>query len=578
MAARLERRAITGDPDRMPPDWHPVLRRVYAARGIDGPADLSTALATLANPATLGGADAAAALLAEAVQGDQRVLFVGDFDADGATSCAVGLRALRAMGATNVDYLVPNRFEYGYGLSPEIVEVARERSPDIIVTVDNGISSLDGVAAARDAGIRVIVTDHHLPGPTLPSADAIVNPNCHGDPFPSKALAGVGVVFYVMAALRRRLAAADWFDANGMAPPNLAAFLDLVALGTVADVVPLDRTNRTLVQQGLARIRAGQGCPGIQALLDVSGRTAARVVASDLGFALGPRLNAAGRLDDMSVGIECLLSDDPAHARGLAERLDGLNRERREIEGRMKAEAVAHVDELVAKMGDDGVPPGLCLAHPDWHQGVIGIVASRVKERFHRPVIAFAPAGEEGRLKGSARSIPGLHMRDLLERIDTLNPGLIPRFGGHAMAAGLSLPEAHLERFREAFVETVKSWVSASDLDATVLTDGTLAPDELTLELAARLRNGGPWGQAFPEPVFEGTFAVRERRIVGGSHLKLRLSPVEGGPVVDAIAFGGADHGWDDLDGAVRAAYRLDVNAYRGRERLQLVVVHMEPA
>lgn len=573
----VERRTPAADPEALPVDLHPVLRRVYAHRGIRSTDELEQGLDALHPPNLLHGMDAAVEILVEAVCEQRRVLFIGDFDADGATSCAVAIRALTAMGATSVDYLVPNRFEFGYGLSPEIVEVASERAPDLVVTVDNGISSHAGVAAAKRHGMRVIVTDHHLPGDTLPPADALVNPNLPGDDFPSKSLAGVGVIFYVMAALRGALRARGWFEATGRRPPNLGDVLDLVALGTVADVVPLDRNNRILVEQGLRRIRAGRACPGVQALLDVSGRNAHRTVAADLGFAIGPRLNAAGRLEDMSVGIECLLADDAGRARELAGLLDELNRQRREIEGQMRAEAIDSVERLVDRLDADAVPLGLCLMEPDWHQGVIGIVASRVKERFHRPVIAFAPAGE-GALKGSARSVPGLHMRDLLERIDTTHPGIIDRFGGHAMAAGLSLPTERFEAFREAFERVLAAEVSHEDLASTLVTDGELAPGEMTMDTARALRAGGPWGQGFPEPLFDGTFRVIAKRVVGGSHLKLKVQPVGEGDTLEAIAFGGLERGWETLDADVRLAYRLDVNEFRGRESLQLIVVHMEAA
>ncbi|HYW93185.1 MAG TPA: single-stranded-DNA-specific exonuclease RecJ [Gammaproteobacteria bacterium] len=552
----------------------PVLRRVYTARGIADPAELEYRLENLHHMRSLGGLDAAVDLLAAAVTEGQRVLIVGDFDADGATSSTVALRALRAMGLERVGYLVPNRFEYGYGLSPEIVEVAARESPDVIVTVDNGVSSVAGVVSARQHGIRVLVTDHHLPGETLPAADAMVNPNLRGDPFPSKHLAGVGVIFYVMLALRARLQRDGWLDGRRREVPNMADLLDLVALGTVADVVPLDRNNRVLVSQGLRRIRAGRACPGLLALLQAGGRDPARAVSADLAFAAGPRLNAAGRLEDMSLGIECLCSDDPARATDLAARLDGLNRERREIEGRMQQEAHAYLDGM--RLDDSRLPVGLCLYDPAWHQGVVGILASRVKERVQRPVIAFARS-RDGELKGSARSVPGMHMRDAIGAVATRHPELVGRFGGHAMAAGLSLAEAHYERFARAFDEEARRRLDDNILERVIHSDGELSGAELTLETARVLRDAGPWGQGFPEPVFDGEFEVLERRVVGERHLKLTLGAGNGTLRLDAIAFNHGETWLPEERSRVRAAYRLDVNAFRARERLQLIVEHLEP-
>ena len=569
---------------------HPVLARAYAARGLLDPGDLDLSLGRLLPPDALLGADRAAARLARALQAGERILFVGDFDADGATSCALGVRALRAFGAAQVDFLVPNRFEYGYGLSPGIVALAGERRPDLLVTVDNGIASIAGVAAARARGMDVIVTDHHLPGEELPEATVIVNPNQPACTFPSKHLAGVGVVFYLLLALRRHLRDSGWFAARGIDEPRLADFLDLVALGTVADVVPLDRNNRILVQGGLARIRAGRASPGVAALLAVAGRDPRRAVASDLGFAVGPRLNAAGRLDDMTVGITCLLSDDPAVAHGLAAQLDQLNRDRRLIERDMQAEALAL---LAAREGDLAEPPlALAIYEPGWHQGVIGILASRIKDRVHRPVIAFADAdadadvdtgagpGEGGAmLKGSARSIPGVHIRDVLANLDNRHPGLIDRFGGHAMAAGLSLPRDHLDAFAAALIEEVGRHADDVELEAVLESDGELAPSELELGLARALRDAGPWGQHFPEPLFDGRFAVNSQRIVGERHLKLELAPVaEPRRAVDAIAFNIDPGAWPDpAVKTLEIAYRLDVNAWRGEERVQLIVEHLVP-
>jgi single-stranded-DNA-specific exonuclease len=520
--------------------------------------------------------DRAVALLRRAMAHGARILVVGDFDADGATSTALALRALQAMGAGDVAYLVPNRFEYGYGLTPEIVEVAAALKPDLIVTVDNGVASVEGVAAAKARGIQVVVTDHHLPGEQLPEADAMVNPNLCGDPFPSKSLAGVGVIFYVMAALRAALRSEGWFEERGLSEPNMAQFLDLVALGTVADVVALDHNNRILVEQGLRRIRSGHAVAGIGALLEIAGRDPRSVVASDLGFAVGPRLNAAGRLKDMSLGIECLLSDDRVSARNIAAELDALNRERREIEDQMQAEALVLVDGLPRAEEGAMTACGLCLYDARWHQGVIGILASRIKERYHRPVIAFADAGD-ALLKGSARSIPGLHIRDVLDALATTHAGLISRFGGHAMAAGLSLPRENLDAFREAFEAAVCEALAGEALERRVLSDGELSATELTLTGAEAIRYGGPWGQGFPEPVFDGEFTVLDHRVVGGRHLKLILRPREAMTRLDAIAFNFETHGWRKDWAQVRLAYRLDVNEYQGVRRTQLVVSHLEP-
>lgn len=573
---RIRRRTLPQREPALPEGLHPVLRRVYAAREVVEGAELDYGLAGLPDPAALGGSEEAARQLAGVLTGGGRILVVGDFDADGATSCAVVVRALRAMGAPEADYLVPNRFEFGYGLSPELVAVARGRRPDLILTVDNGVSSVSGVAAAAAAEIPVVITDHHLPGTRLPAAAALVNPNLPGETFPGRHLAGVGVAFYVMLALRAHLRGAGWFGPGRPEPP-LADLLDLVALGTVADVVPLDHLNRTLVEQGLRRIRAGRGSPGVLALLGAAGRDPAHAVAADLGFAVAPRLNAAGRLEDMGLGIECLLSADAATGEQRALRLDALNRERRRIEHDMREAALAGL-EADALAGDGELGPALCLLRDDWHQGVVGIVASRVKERFHRPVIAFAPS-ESGLIKGSARSIPGLHIRDLLEELDTQTGGrLIHRFGGHAMAAGLTLGRADFDAFRERFTALVAERLDPEALTDVLYTDGALEPEELDLGLAQALRRGGPWGAGFPEPCFDGTFRVRDRRMIGGSHLRLVLSPLEGDDLrVAAIAFNARERGWERIGDTVRAVYRLDVNRYQGQESLQLVISHMEP-
>ena len=575
VSKRVVRRRLNGTGGEFPPDLHPVLARVYAARNVHSGASLDYSLARLHPYSTLSGIELAAGLLAEAVVRERRVLVVADFDADGATSCALALRGLRLMGARQADYLVPNRFEYGYGLTPEIVAVAATRSPDVLITVDNGISSVDGVSAAKGHGMQVIVTDHHLPGHTLPAADAIVNPNQQGDAFPSKCLAGVGVMFYLLLALRARLRARAWFGA-ARPEPNLAQLLDLVALGTVADVVPLDDNNRILVAQGLARIRAGRAGAGIRALLGTAGRDARRLVAADLAFAVAPRLNAAGRLTDMSLGIECLVTDDDTEARSMAAQLDGLNRERREIESEMNRQAVERVEEMLACGGTTEMPFGLCIFDEQWHPGVVGILASRIKDRWHRPVIAFAPDGPEG-LKGSARSIPGLHIRDCLDAVAAHNPGLLTKFGGHAMAAGVALPRQRLDEFQAAFDTQVRRHLSADDLMDLVYSDGALSAGELGLELAELLRNAGPWGQGFPEPVFDGAFDVIDKRQVGGRHLKMLLGVPGSGNRIEAIAFNANEA---MIPGPVRVhiAYRLQVNHYRGLKSPQLVVEHINPA
>lgn len=576
MGTSIIHRVTDVPPALMAAGLQPILARIYAQRGIATLDQLEQGLAHLLPLDQLQGVGQAADLLVEALSARQRILIIGDFDCDGATSSALAVRALRLMGAATVDYLVPNRFEYGYGLTPEIVAVAAQRSPDLIVTVDNGISSLDGVAAANARGMRVLVTDHHLPGSELPAAAAIVNPNQRGDAFPSKNLAGVGVIFYVMLALRAALRERNWFVEQAIAEPNLANLLDLVALGTVADVVPLDHNNRILVGQGLARIRAGTCCAGIRALIAVSRRNPSELAASDLGFALGPRLNAAGRLDDMSLGIELLLTDDPTRAAELAQRLEGLNHERRHIEAEMKEEAMLRLDEMELDEAAPDLPVGLCLFEPHWHQGVIGILASRIKDRLHRPVIIFAQA-DDGGLKGSARSVPGLHIRDALDAVAAGNPGMLSKFGGHAMAAGLSLALEDLARFSAAFDAEVRRHLRPEDLRREILSDGELAGDELNLELAEALRAGGPWGQGFPEPLFDGVFELVSRRIVGEKHLKLVLRPAAGGQPIDAIAFNTVDDDWPVGVREVALAYRLDVNEFNGRRSAQLMVEHIEP-
>lgn len=566
----IDARALAALPDDLPP----LLRRIYAARQVSDRTQLEQGLDRLHPTQTLGGMTDAVALLQEALAQEWRIMIVADFDADGATSCALAVRALRALGARDVRYLVPNRFEYGYGLTPEIVAVAAQQAPALIITVDNGISSIEGVAAAQQHGIRVLVTDHHLAGATLPAADAIVNPNLPGDAFPSKNLAGVGVIFYVMLALRARLREIGWFAARGITEPNLAVLLDLVALGTVADVVPLDHNNRILVEQGLRRIRARQCCPGILALLEVGGRVPERLAASDLGFAVAPRLNAAGRLEDMAQGIECLLSDELGTARQMAQRLDELNRERRGIEAEMQEQALAAIAQLQLSE-DSTLPTGLCLYDDNWHQGVIGILAGRIKDRLHRPVIAFAPAGDV-ELKGSARSVPGFHIRDALDAVATRHPGLISKFGGHAMAAGLSLRREYFERFSEAFADEASRHLNDDDLHAVIHSDGELTMEELSLENAELLRASGPWGQGFPEPIFHGEFMVLSRRVVGERHLKFTVCRDSASHPLDAIAFNAVESGVPEDCKRLLLAYRLDVNEYRGLRTAQLVVEHLE--
>lgn len=553
----------------------PLLQRIYLGRGVSSDDQLERTLAKLPRPDTLHGLPEGVRLLEEALIEQQSVLIVGDFDADGATSTALTMLALRAMGMQHIDFIVPNRFEFGYGLTPEIVALAQQRNPDLIITVDNGISSVSGVKAAKAAGIKVLITDHHLPGTILPEANAIVNPNQHGCDFPSKNLAGVGVAFYLLSALRSRLRESGWFDTQNIAMPNMAEWLDLVALGTVADVVPLDQTNRVLVHQGLQRIRAGKTRPGIQALLDLAGKDCHRLVATDLGFTVGPRLNAAGRLDDMSIGIECLLETDTYLAREYAIQLDELNRDRRVIEADMQREGLTMLEKL--DLNEQTLPWGLCLFDPDWHQGVVGLLASRIKDRIHRPVIAFADAGGEGEnkeYKGSARSIPGLHIRDALDSVATAYPELISKFGGHAMAAGLSLEAKHYPAFAEAFDAEVKRQLTPADLEAEIVTDGELSSEELSLETGHLLRESGPWGQHFPEPLFQGEFYIVQQRIVGGKHLKLLLAvDKQKQQLIDAIAFNiDADHWPNPNADKVQLVYKLDINVWQGRESVQLMV------
>lgn len=573
MPAHIIRRTFDQDFSQFPPDLSPLLARIYKARGVNSEEEISRQLKGLHSYHALKGIQEAANILAEAIINQKQILIVGDFDCDGATSSALGVLAFRKLGG-RASYLVPNRFEYGYGLTPEIVDVAQQYQPEVLVTVDNGISSIEGVAAAKEKGWQVVVTDHHLAGREIPDADAIVNPNQPDCPFPGKNTAGVGVIFYVICAVRTRLKELGWFqDKSEFNPFEL---LDLVALGTVADVVSLDANNRVLTYQGLARIRAGQCRPGIRALIEVSGRDPRKLAASDLGFALGPRLNAAGRLDDMSTGIELLLTDKLEIARELAAELDGLNRDRKEIEAGMQQEAMRELEKLNLN-APNNLPWGITLYQEGWHQGVIGILASRVKDKLHRPVIAFAQA-DNGELKGSARSIQGLHMRDALDSVARENPGLIIKFGGHAMAAGLSLKEENYPQFADAFDKEVRNQLSSEDLEAEIHTDGTLAPQEMSMATAQLLREGGPWGQHFPEPTFDGEFQLIQQRLVGQKHLKMVLKIPSSEFYIDGIAFNIDPRRWPDPSVKnLRVVYKLDINEFRGQQNLQLLVDHFEP-
>ena len=552
----------------------PVLQRIYASRGITDYDTLDKRLQCLLPFTLLTDIDKAAQRLERALREQQRILVIGDFDADGATSSALAVSVLRLMGAKTVEFLVPNRFEFGYGLTPGIVDIAHKWRPHLIITVDNGIASIEGVDAANAYGIDVLVTDHHLPGESLPKACAIVNPNQVGDVFPSKSIAGVGVIFYVMLALRHQLRESGYFDATGIDVPNMSQCLDLVALGTVADVVALDQNNRILVNQGLARIRQGFCRPGILALIEVAGREAAFLRERDLGFSVAPRLNAAGRLDDMSLGIDCLLATDIEHAKAHALALDALNVERRKIELDMKEQAIAALDHLALPQNNVAVelPVALCLMDTAWHQGVIGILAGRLKERYHRPVIAFAKVSDS-ELKGSARSIPGLNIRDVLAAVHRDAPDLITKFGGHAMAAGLSLPPEKFDLFKEAFVHEVSQHIDITMCTDNLLSDGPLEADNLNLAFATLLEESGPWGQQFPEPLFDNEFEILDQRLVGQFHLKLLLRAKAGGEAVDAIAFHVNLSEWPNHRmRSLHAAYKLDINVYRGRKKLQLLI------
>lgn len=554
---------------------HPLLDRLYRARHIKNTKELDRTLKSMLNPNQLYGIDQAVNLLVEAYQQQQKIVIVGDFDADGATSTALSVLALRQLGFSDVDYLVPNRFEQGYGLSIPVAEMALEKGVQFLMTVDNGVSSFEGIAFLKEKGIRVLVTDHHLPPETLPPADAIVNPNLSQCHFPSKSLAGVGVAFYLMLAVRAKFRELGIFTAETQ--PNFTDLLDLVALGTVADVVPLDQNNRILAYQGLMRIRARRCRPGIIALAEVANRNVEQFTSSDLGFCIGPRLNAAGRLDNMSIGVELLLANEMSKARELALDLDQLNQTRKEIEAGMKLEAIKICQNLTALFKE--LPYGITLYQPDWHQGVLGIVSSRVKDQYHRPVIAFTQDGE-GILKGSARSIEGLHMRDVLERIHSQHPNIILKFGGHAMAAGLSIREEYFADFQHLFNQTIADWLDEEHLQGIIWTDGELNSNEFNLETAELIKSVGTWGQGFPEPCFDGEFKILDQRAIGQNknHLKMLLEPKQGGVLLDAIAFNIDTRLYPDLSiKQARLAYKLDINEFRGNRSLQLLVDYIEP-
>ena len=571
--ATITRRAPSSECE-LPDSIHPVLRRIYAGRNILSLRELDYSLANLLPFDTLKNIDAAAALLIDAVRNNKRVLVVADYDADGATACAVALRGLSMLGARQVVYMVPDRIKHGYGLSIDVVRQALEFEPDLLVTVDNGISSLAGVDFARGAGIDVLITDHHLPGKELPAASVIVNPNQPGDRFPSKSIAGVGVMFYVLLAVRAGLRDANWFEGQGLQAPNLAPLLDLVALGTVADVVKLDFNNRILVGQGLKRIRARRCSQGIMALIRVAGSEPEKITSADLAFLLGPRLNAAGRLADMSLGIECLLTDNFSHAVSLAVQLDNFNRERKHVQAEMQEEAEAHL-RRIAELEQGELPFGLCLYDPGWHQGIVGVLAGRIKEMINRPVIIFASAGE-GLLKGSGRSITGIHLKDALEALAAQHPRLMDRYGGHAMAAGLTIREADFMQFRELFDTQVRSLTAGRLPGAEIVTDGGLAPGDIGLELAGEIENGGPWGQGFPEPLFDDVFAVVDARTVGELHLKLKLLADGAQRPVEAIAFNTTPDAIDAAAQNHRFVYRLAVNDFNGMQTPQLIIEHIQ--
>ena len=572
---KITRRAELPDCD-LSDNIHPVMRRIYAGRNISSHRQLDYSLDNLLPFNTLKNIEAAAGLLADAIRRDKMILIVADYDADGATACALALRGLSLLGAGHVAYLVPDRVKHGYGLSTDVVRLALELDPDLLVTVDNGISSLSGVEFARNAGVDVLITDHHLPGRELPAASVIVNPNQPDDQFPSKCIAGVGVMFYVLLAVRARLRDEDWFASQGIQMPNFATLLDLVALGTVADVVQLDFNNRILVEQGLKRIRSRRCSQGIMALIHVANSVPEKITSTDLGFVLGPRLNAAGRLEDMSLGIECLLEEDITRALALAQQLDRLNRERKQIQTEMQQEAETYLAEI-AELKKGELPLGLCLYDVNWHQGIVGVLAGRIKEMVNRPVIIFAPDGE-GFLKGSGRSLPDIHLKDTLDTLAVKHPDLISRFGGHAMAAGLTIREDDYPKFKELFDAEVRRLTADRMPGAEIITDGKLAPADINLELAGEIENAGPWGQGFPQPLFDGIFSVADARPVGVRHLKLKLLLNGAENPVDAISFNTNMDAIDKSADNMHFVYRLAINDYRGELTPQLIISHIQEA
>ena len=565
---------VVPDGINLPDSIHPVLKRIYASRNIKSGEDLDYSLGSLISYEELGGIDDAVILLQEMITQKKRILIVADFDADGATSCALVIRGLTAMGAEDVIYVVPNRFEHGYGLSPKIVDVALDHDPDLIVTVDNGISSISGVEHAKKNGIKVLITDHHLPGDKLPRADVIVNPQLKENKFPSKNLAGVGVIFYILLALRAKLKTENWFDEKNIKYPNLANLLDLVALGTISDLVPLDKNNRTMVAHGLKLMRQNKSKAGILAILNQSGRQLSTLTSGDLSFAIAPRLNAAGRLTDMSLGIECLLTDDKENATEMAKKLNQINIERRQIQDNMEEQAFTEFEKSFQDTSKK-IPHGICIYNQNWHQGVVGIIAAKIKEKFNRPVVVFAQECQ-GILKGSARSITELHIKDVFDEIARLYPELILTFGGHAMAAGLTIEESQFDRFSDAFNKVVDRYISSDSLEDQCLTDGELSGDDFSLPLALAIQNSGPWGQSFPEPIFVGQFKILDKRVVGKSHLKLKLQS-RNNNTLDAIAFNMTDDDWPAKLEQITSTYRLGINNYRGHSKIQLFIEHIEP-
>lgn len=569
----LKRRTISGDAIQFDDTLHPILQRIYQLRNLSSLNDLTRRANALIGYDMLTGMETAVDTLYRALTENRTICVIGDFDADGATSTALVIKVLNALGAKHVMYLIPDRFTDGYGLSDKVVRRANERGAELIITVDNGISSFSGVALAKSLGIEVIITDHHLPAITLPDADAIINPNLLDCPFPSKHLAGVGVAFYFMLALRAHLRALGWFNAQDRAELNMSIYLDLVALGTVADMVALDKNNRILVHLGITRLQRGFNCVGIQALLDIVKKRNSDVTASDLGYLLAPRLNAAGRMENMGIGIELLLTENADHAQKIAQELDALNRERRQIEQSMQKDAVGFVKQIEDSL--DAIPHGIVIYHPEWHQGIIGIVSARIKDRYYRPVISFANAGETT-LKGSGRSIAGFHLRDALERIDTLNPGLITCFGGHAMAAGLTLEKKNLSQFQQCFAEITREIIDDNLLNHVILSDGELPPEYFTMDVAELIKEGGPWGQGFPEPLFDGDFYLHQQRIVGEKHLKVVVEPCQSGLILEGIAFNVDRQRWPNNSmKKVKLAYHLDINEFRGQKKVQLLIRHL---